>query len=119
MNIHDFISVTKALSDPHRLRAVMALQEGELCVCQLISLLELAPSTVSKHMSQLRQAGMVTSRKKGKWVYYSLPDDGKKIRAGALLQMTFEYIRNDGTINTDRLKIRKIRAAAPESLCKM
>jgi len=52
----------------------MALKSGELCLCQLIELLKLSPSTVSKHMSILNQAGLVASRKEGRWVYYRLPD---------------------------------------------
>ncbi|RME31442.1 MAG: transcriptional regulator, partial [Candidatus Zixiibacteriota bacterium] len=60
------------LGDDSRLKAALALREGELCVCQLIELLGLAPSTVSKHLSILKQAGVIESRKKGRWVYYRL-----------------------------------------------
>ncbi|MHC4156850.1 MAG: ArsR/SmtB family transcription factor [Planctomycetota bacterium] len=59
----DFTSIAKALSDENRVRALMMLSEGELCVCQLIEMLALAPSTVSKHMSILFQAGLVNARK--------------------------------------------------------
>jgi ArsR family transcriptional regulator len=51
----------------------MMLCDGELCVCQLIKMLGLAPSTVSKHMSILRQARLVQARKEGKWMYYRFP----------------------------------------------
>jgi ArsR family transcriptional regulator len=70
-----FLAITKALSDPPRVRALAALREGELCLCQLIELLELAPSTVSRHMGLLRQAGLIEQRKAGRWHYYRLPDD--------------------------------------------
>jgi DNA-binding transcriptional ArsR family regulator len=46
---------------------------GELCVCQIIELLGLVPSTVSKHMSILKQAGLVENRKEARWMYYRLP----------------------------------------------
>ena len=59
----DFIDLAKALSDENRVRALMMLREGELCVCQIIELLGLAPSTVSKHMSILRQVRLVQTRK--------------------------------------------------------
>jgi len=66
------IVLAKALSDPSRVRALMALRAGELCVCQIIAMLGLVPSTVSKHMSILRQAGLVRGQKRGKWMYYAL-----------------------------------------------
>ena len=69
-----FLNITRALSDENRVRVLMMLSQGELCVCQLIEMLGLAPSTVSKHMSILRQAQLVQARKKGKWMYYRLPD---------------------------------------------
>jgi ArsR family transcriptional regulator len=67
------IAIAKALSDPNRLRALMALRGGELCVCHLIEILGLAPSTVSEHMSILRRAGLVRGRKNRQWMHYSLP----------------------------------------------
>ena len=56
------LAITKALSDANRVRVLMGLTTGELCVCQIIEMLSLAPSTVSKHMSVLRQARLVESR---------------------------------------------------------
>ncbi|MHC4097765.1 MAG: ArsR/SmtB family transcription factor, partial [Planctomycetota bacterium] len=73
--MYDFIYIAKALSDENRVRALMLLSQGELCVCQLIEMLRLAPSTVSKHMSILRQARLVESRKEGRWMYYRLVDE--------------------------------------------
>ena len=69
------INIAKALSDENRVRALMMLHEGELCVCQLIEMLALAPSTVSKHMTILYQAGLVDARKEGRWNYYRLADE--------------------------------------------
>ena len=72
--MRNIISITKALSDENRVRALMMLRKGELCVCQLIEVLRLAPSTVSKHMAVLYQAGLVDARKQGRWNYYRLAD---------------------------------------------
>ena len=52
------------------------LRGGDLCVCQMTAVLELAASTVSSHLSDLRRAGLVTERKSGKWVHYHLVDAG-------------------------------------------
>ncbi|HBF33361.1 TPA: transcriptional regulator [Candidatus Sumerlaeota bacterium] len=68
-----FLDITKALSDESRVRALLALRDGELCVCQLIELLGSAPSTISKHMTVLEQAGLVECRKDGRWRFYRLP----------------------------------------------
>ena len=67
-----YLTITRALSDEARVRALVALRGGELCLCQIIDLLGLAPSTVSKHMSLLHDAGLVTRRKQGRWHYYRL-----------------------------------------------
>jgi DNA-binding transcriptional ArsR family regulator len=70
--VKEFITITKALSDVNRVRILLALDGRELCVCQLIVLLGLAPSTVSKHLWILKQAGLVDLRKEGRWSYYHI-----------------------------------------------
>jgi len=52
------VKALKALGDETRIRAVLALRDNELCVCQIVELLELAPSTVSKHLQILKEAGL-------------------------------------------------------------
>ncbi len=64
--------VFKALGHPTRLAMVMALGDGERCVCELVELVKLDTSTVSKHLSLLRTSGLVTCEKRGKQVFYSL-----------------------------------------------
>lgn len=72
--MRQFLNITQALSDESRIRVLLALRDGELCVCQIIELLGLAPSTVSKHMTLLAQAELVQRRKEGRWHYYQLAD---------------------------------------------
>jgi DNA-binding transcriptional ArsR family regulator len=72
-----FLDISKALSDESRVRALLALRGGELCLCQLIDLLELAPSTISKHLAILAQAGLVLCRKQGRWHYYRRPGESE------------------------------------------
>ena len=64
--------VIKAMGHPSRLAMIEALAEGELCVCELQALVGSDMSTVSKHLSVLRNAGIVSDRKAGLQVYYSL-----------------------------------------------
>lgn len=70
--MQQFMSIAKALADESRVRVILALRDGELCLCQIIDWLELAPSTVSKHMAILYQAGLVQRRKEGRWHYFRL-----------------------------------------------
>jgi ArsR family transcriptional regulator, arsenate/arsenite/antimonite-responsive transcriptional repressor len=70
----EFMAVAKALADENRTRVLMFLRDGELCVCRIVEMLALAPSTVSKHLNVLYQAGLVESRKEGRWIYYRLPE---------------------------------------------
>ena len=114
-----FIAVTKALSDTNRVRALMALRKGELCVCQIIELLGLAPSTVSKHMSVLKQAGLVDSRKDSRWVYYRLADETTAGRDRyTMIDLLFSLLEQDKQIRGDDTKMSKITAEGLEALCK-
>ncbi len=66
------LKLAKALSDETRLRVVRALRQGELCVCELCDTLGVTQSTLSTHLQIIRDAGLVTVRRKGKWNYYAL-----------------------------------------------
>ncbi len=101
------LQITKALSDPNRIRALAALQNGELCVCQIIELLGLVASTVSKHMSILRQAGLVRGEKRGKWMYYSLAPTEKRIND--IHTWLFENLDNDPVIKQDTKNVKNIK----------
>lgn len=68
--------IFKALGEPVRLRLFALLAMGrEQCVCHLTEALDLPQSTVSRHLSVLRHAGLVSVRRDGKWMYYQLADD--------------------------------------------
>jgi ArsR family transcriptional regulator len=65
----------RALSDPTRLEILALLKPGEQCVCELTSALDAAQSRLSFHLKVLKEAGLVTDRRDGRWVYYTLVDD--------------------------------------------
>ncbi|MFC4439317.1 MULTISPECIES: ArsR/SmtB family transcription factor [Natrialbaceae] len=67
-------TVFGALANEHRIRTLEALREGELCACEVQVVLEAPQSTVASHLRTLRDAGLVNSRKKGKWTYYRIAD---------------------------------------------
>ena len=66
--------VFKALSNEHRIRILEALREGELCACELQIVLDAPQSTVGSHLRELRDAGLVNTRRQGKWTYYRIGD---------------------------------------------
>lgn len=71
----------KALSDETRLRILALLTVGELCVCDLMEVLQLPQSTVSRHLAYLRKTGLVDDRRQGVWMYYRLtPPEGELAR---------------------------------------
>lgn len=118
-DMDDFVAITKALSDPHRVRALLALRNGEMCVCQIIELFGLAPSTVSKHMSILKQAGLVNNRKDNRWVYYRLVEDANRDREICeLIRLTISLLEQDEQILVDDAKMTEIASEGLDSLCK-
>jgi len=112
------LQVTKALADLQRVRILMMLQPGELCVCQIVEVLRLAPSTVSKHLSILAAAGMVESRKEGRWGYYRLPGRTAGAFILPVLKWLSEALREDKQIEEDRKTLAKVISCDPEKLCK-
>lgn len=114
--LQKILTLTKALSDENRVRALMALGEGELCVCQIIELLSLAPSTVSKHMSILRQARLVESRKEGRWMYYRLTESGES-GSGGILAWLRAQLKDDRKITDDAGRLQALRKKSKDELC--
>lgn len=71
--MHQLAQTFKCLSDPIRLRILMLLQtEGELCVCELMAVLKLPQSTVSRHLAYLKRSGWLDDRREGVWMYYTI-----------------------------------------------
>jgi DNA-binding transcriptional ArsR family regulator len=115
--MQDFLSITKALSDENRVRVLMALNSGELCVCQIIELLNLAPSTVSKHMSILRQARLVEGDKNGKWVYYRLATGAPKAAEEAI-EWAKKHLLSEAVVKRDAKNLKTIMKLLPVDVCR-
>ena len=118
MRLKQYLSITKALSDPNRVQMLCALRGGELCVCQLIDLLQLAPSTVSKHLSILNQAELVESRKEGRWVYYRLPRKRVLDVPARMTKETFRALADSAAITEADERLKAIREADLEEVCR-
>jgi ArsR family transcriptional regulator, arsenate/arsenite/antimonite-responsive transcriptional repressor len=101
------VAAAKALAHPARLRILAMLQPGELCVCQMSTILQLAASTVSGHLNDLRRSELVLERKEGKMVYYAL-DPGSPFAAWR--QQALDLVRDDAQVRQDAGLIDKVRA---------
>ena len=107
-NMREFMGITKALADESRVRVLLALRPGELCVCQITELLGFAPSTVSKHLSILEQAGLVLSRKAERWVYYRLPEKPVSASVGEALAWVERSLATSAEAVRDARQMQKI-----------
>lgn len=107
------LRITKALSDIQRIRILMMLRVGELCVCQIIAVLGLAPSTVSKHLSILSAADLVVSRKEGRWAHYRLPDGVTLKAVKPLLKWLEESLKEDDSLVQNQRKLQAVLDCPP------
>lgn len=114
----EVLLITKALADGQRLRILKALERGELCVCQITGLLGLAPSTVSKHLSQLHGAGLITFRKDKRWVYYRVPGKEASAQVKSALKWVFASLEDNAQSKADLKKLKVILRSSPEELCR-
>jgi len=115
--MREFMNLTKALADETRVRMLLALRGGELCVCQITELFGLAPSTVSKHLSILHQARLVESRKDGRWMFYQLPGAGAPPMVREALNWIEKSHAHDPQVLADRKQLKKILQQDPADLC--
>lgn len=115
--MREFMAITKALADEQRVRMLLALRRQELCVCQIVELVGLATSTVSKHMSILKQAQLVNSRKDGRWIYYRLACENAPELVSQATGWVFEHLENDPRIRRDQEKLAEICQVDPHDLC--
>jgi DNA-binding transcriptional ArsR family regulator len=116
--MHAFMNITRALADETRVRTLLALREGELCVCQITELFGLAPSTMSKHLSILLQAGLVDSRKSGRWIYYRLPGGNVPGASRKAVKWVEASLRRDPRVVQDAQMIKRILKKNPTELCR-
>jgi predicted transcriptional regulator len=93
------------------------LENGEMCVCQLVAALALAQSTVSKHLALLHAAGLVEQQKEGRWVHVRLSEAAVNEYAQPLLTLLRSWLKDDEVITNDAQRIAQIRRMPAESLC--
>lgn len=110
------VHALKALAHPGRLRILAMLRGGELCVCQLTAVLELAASSVSAHLADLKRAGLVSERKDGRWVFHRLDESAA---AAPLFEPVWTAIAGDPQVEADARVLRSLRRVSVEELCRV
>ncbi len=104
----------KALANPARLRLLGLLETGECCVCQLTAVLGLAASTISAHLSDLKQADLAVERREGKIVFYRLAEESQAL---PLRTAALDAIRGDEQTTADRALLSRFRSVPYEVFC--
>lgn len=113
----DMISKLKALADKNRLRTFCALiQYDELCACQITELLQVTGATASRHLSILVTAGLLKSRKDGRWINYGLNLSCKGM-AGIMNWLKPEF-QSSIEVGNDRETLNQITSIPREDLCR-
>lgn len=103
-----FEKILKALSDKNRIRIIKMLQRRALCVCEIRAILKLANSTVSKHLKILREAGLITDWKEGKWINYKINLSGNdNLVSNALLFIQMQ-VEDEDIIKRDKIFVERI-----------
>lgn len=115
--LETFETVARAVADPRRVRILKLLEGGELCVCQITAVLDLAAGTVSKHLTALKASGLVQIRRSGKWAYYRLAERVLNPHAGAFLALIRDDLNDDPTIAEDRRILALVNAAPIQAVC--
>ena len=116
--IQDYTRVFKALADRNRARILKMLEEQELCVCQIEAVLGLKQSTVSKHLSVLKRAALVKSRRNGTWIFYSLSRRRHNDFDQAQLGLMRNWLNDDPTVRSDRRKLEEVLRIDIHELCR-
>ena len=116
--MRDLTTVTKALADENRVRILMALRPQELCVCQVVELLGLAPSTVSKHLTILKQARLLKSRKQQRWMYYRLAEEEATVEAKRMTALVSQLLAVDPQVRADAIRLKQILKLDRDELCR-
>ncbi|MFZ5975689.1 MAG: ArsR/SmtB family transcription factor [Bacillota bacterium] len=93
------VEIFKALADENRGRILYLLLNKELCVCEIETILDMSQSNVSRHLSKLKEAGIVTIKKDSQWVYYRIDESFKKAN-GKL----YEYLTEKSSVENEDAK---------------
>jgi len=108
--LRDLVEVFKALSDETRLRIMKLLEDEALCVCEIMAVLGMIQSRVSRHLDILRRAGFLVARRDKKWVIYSWNREKVNAYHLPLQEMLRLWLNDDETVRRDRERLQEVKA---------
>jgi DNA-binding transcriptional ArsR family regulator len=106
ITVESFTLLAKAISDPTRVRILKLLEAGELCVCEIMDVLGMGQSTVSKHLGILKSASLVECRKEGTWSYYR-PSRAVSGNNRDFLRLVASSLEGDETVMNDKRLLKR------------
>jgi ArsR family transcriptional regulator len=112
----ELVRAAKAFADPTRVRILVALRKQELCVCELCDALEITQSTLSTHLQIIREAKLVNARKEGKWSYYAVEREAKRL-LDSLFGFFARSIESDVSLREDVRRLRHRMALRSNGAC--
>lgn len=102
------IEIMKGLSDENRLRLFYLLSQGEFCVCEIEVLLGMTQTNASRHLSKLRQSGLIQSQKDAQWVHYKV-STSFKLSHGDFAESLLRHLAEEPTIMADSRRLDHYR----------
>jgi ArsR family transcriptional regulator len=114
--VKQLVLTAKAFADLTRVRILMALRERELCVCELCDGLQVTQSTLSTHLQVVRAAGIVESRKQGKWMYYAIAPSARRL-VESLFQLFSSSTKGDPSLNRDAKRLGRRLSLRDNGVC--
>jgi ArsR family transcriptional regulator len=110
------VKLFKALSEEVRLRILGLLMYGELCVCDLMAVLDLPQSTISRHLSYLTNTGWLAGERRGVWMYYRLRDHDDDLQQD-LMAVLIKHLSGLPTVGRDHARLEQYRQTKKPSTC--
>ncbi len=114
--LNQLLLTAKALADPTRVRLLVALRGRELCVCELCDALEITQSTISTHLRLIREAGLVRTRKAGKWIYYA-PEPARQALLESVFQCFATELQSQAVLRRDAGRLARRLAEREDGAC--
>ena len=113
--MRELVKIFKAAGDKNRLRILKMLESKKMCVCELSAALGITQPSVSKHLSILREAGLVQDERDGQWIDYCLCEEKRNQYAPVILKHIKDWVNNDPKIKED---IKKSKSLCRQEICK-
>ncbi|MBN2108160.1 MAG: winged helix-turn-helix transcriptional regulator [Deltaproteobacteria bacterium] len=113
--MRELLKVLKAAGDKNRLRILKMLEQKPMCVCELAAVLGITQPSVSKHLSLLKEAGLVSDEREGQWIEYRLCQERINQYAPLILRQLKAWVNDDTCVKHDR---KTAASLCRQELCK-